>query len=240
MGTPQNKKFLVGNFLGREWFDKHHRILFCGIAKVSSSFWKQVLTVLGKSETYSSPFEVKGARSVGVLSRIQQYTELNDMDNASEFNLTTAFMFVRNPYARLYSGYVDKLYTPIPGMFQVIGREAALTVRNCSKDFEYAYDITFREFVQYILQLYKDNKYIDGHFKPMTEKCDACAIPYTFIGHLETLEDDAKYLMSKWRQMRQLREYLLKDYTMFGYDDKPKELFDRKTLIVDHVYLDGL
>ncbi|WAR28899.1 CHSTE-like protein [Mya arenaria] len=305
MRIPQNKKYSVGNMNGHELIEEGHNILICPIPKVSSTFWKEVLSVVGTNGTYSWPTETELLKEIKskVLNRAQYYKDLKHMDNESELNLTTAFIFVRNPYARLYSGYIDKVYTPTGRCWIENWGKVANTIRNGSKDYEY--DITFREFVQYILQLYKDNKTINAHFQPMTEICDACAIPYTFIGHLETFVDDAKYLIIRvWCNlqirgyisklsrfpfskseistlteerymdavinelgnrkdisaiknqrteayiqayqtipltvMRQLREYLLKDCTLFGYDDKPKELFDRNTLIVDHHYLDGL
>ncbi|XP_052784397.1 carbohydrate sulfotransferase 9-like [Mya arenaria] len=341
---------------GREKIVKHHSILYCPISKIGTKFFGKVLQYLVTNSTYASQYNDNGKYGHKIIQKIEKSRELNDMQHSAELNVTTAFMFVRNPYARLFSAYVDKIYTPNFGMGDTIGREAATTVRNYTKDSNYKHDITFREFVQYILKLDKDHKTIDGHFRPMSDHCDACAVPYTFIGQLETLQDDVSYLMNQWRnefpyfkfkfndfekesaihdaryevgklffnrkypddknfpfynksvriwcslqirgiiskhsrfpftknkatmitkdrftaalmdalenrkdisaikdqrteayiqayhtipltEMRQLREYVLKDCKLFGYDDSPKELFDRNVSTIDHLYLDGL
>jgi len=57
-------------------------------------------------------------------------------------------------------------------------------------------NVTFKEFV---LVLIDDNKSgsLNGHWRPFYKNCFPCHIKYDFIGHYETIEEDAKYVLEK-------------------------------------------
>jgi len=57
-------------------------------------------------------------------------------------------------------------------------------------------NLTFREFVLLMI----DNSSIafsDKHWRPVYDSCLPCRVPYDFIGHYETLQEDAKYVLEK-------------------------------------------
>jgi len=54
----------------------------------------------------------------------------------------------------------------------------------------------FEEFVQYILrQAPEGQEYLDNHWRPQYNLCQPCHINYDFIGHYETLRQDAEYVL---------------------------------------------
>ena len=51
--------------------------------------------------------------------------------------------------------------------------------------------VRFQEFIQY----FSDNKTRNAHWQQYEKLCHTCVINYDFIGHLETLEEDASFLL---------------------------------------------
>ena len=201
-GTPQPTSFKVENIAHNVFFENTHGVLFCGIAKVSSTFWTEMLAVLRKGDTYDSPFQLNLSMARKIVPRFEAVKKAFRKQKLKRMlEISTSFMFTRDPYARLYSGYVNKIYSPNMMYWKMYGRKIAQTtkVNPSNMSLAYGHDISFRELIQYLLQLWKDGKRIDNHFRSMSEQCDPCAMPFDFIGQLETLKQDAEYLLQTWR-----------------------------------------
>ncbi|XP_021345054.1 uncharacterized protein LOC110445019 [Mizuhopecten yessoensis] len=109
------------------------------------------------------------------------------------------FLFIRDPYSRLFSGYVDKLFSPNYVFWKVYGKFGIEHVRtNRSRnDLICGHDLSFREFVKTVIYAEKYNTHRDGHFTAQYEHCDPCKYKYDVIGKLETLAQDTFYLLKK-------------------------------------------
>jgi len=58
------------------------------------------------------------------------------------------------------------------------------------------HDVTFKEFVQYVLETARRGyEHIDHHWRPQYNLCHPCHIKYDFIGHYETLHQDAEHVL---------------------------------------------
>ena len=57
-------------------------------------------------------------------------------------------------------------------------------------------DVTFGEFVRYIIDR-RSQPLRDFHWTPQSVQCQPCRVRYDFIGHLETLRDDARYVLDR-------------------------------------------
>ncbi|XP_045199169.2 carbohydrate sulfotransferase 11-like [Mercenaria mercenaria] len=192
--TIQNQSDLYKHKL---LIDKKHLIYYCPIAKVSSTFWKRILTVITSQGKLNSPFEItlQGVK----LSKIEELStqEVRGLKESGD-----SFMFVRDPYARLFSGYENKLYNANLYFWKQIGSHVVHIVRKTHDIVytKYGFDVTFQEFIKYILYLSESGRNINGHFSPMSNRCDPCSTHFNYIGKLETIADDAKYLISKWQK----------------------------------------
>lgn len=113
-------------------------------------------------------------------------------------------MFVRHPFKRLLSCYKDKftLRDKYALRFQYFyGREIVgkYRVNPSNASLENGQDVTFEEFIEYLTDtppsqsLYKFNV----HWQTFNNLCFPCGIKYDYIGHLETLEEDAGYILSR-------------------------------------------
>ena len=107
------------------------------------------------------------------------------------------FTFVREPFERILSAYKDKFLYPRPGdrpILQFHGTEILKNFRpNASKSaFEKLDDITFREFIEYLVTKgsNKSTPVMDFHWDNYANFCGMCAVKYDFIGHYETIEED--------------------------------------------------
>jgi len=62
---------------------------------------------------------------------------------------------------------------------------------------EFAKPVTFSEFVRYVLWKHKHYHQVDGHWQPQYDVCRPCHIKYDFLGYYETMQNDAKHVLSK-------------------------------------------
>lgn len=109
------------------------------------------------------------------------------------------FMIVREPYGRMVSGYIDRFITfPLTwdrygkGVIHKFRTNATAHALNCG------HDVTFPEFVKYVIYSQKTRWNLDFHFAPMSVKCDPCDqnVNFDYIVHLETLEEDLSHILS--------------------------------------------
>lgn len=99
--------------------DRDHHLVYCPIEKVGSSFWKRVFSILKHRGTTKrqldsniSVFNLSGVgiHRKGKLDKLEPKSLLSQhYDLVQSFK---AFLFVRDPYERLFSGYIDKFFTP--------------------------------------------------------------------------------------------------------------------------------
>ena len=101
------------------------------------------------------------------------------------------FMFVREPYSRLWSAYVDKFL--LPDYWNVDG--VRITRRRPGVSREAAkcgHDVTFAEFVDYVTSVPASK--LNDHYGPYHLLCSPCLFLPHVIGKMETFDQDAKYV----------------------------------------------
>ena len=120
--------------------------------------------------------------------RLYQYTEA---ERSKRLQSYFKFFFVREPLGRLLSAYKDKFI----GADQGVSKRARAAIVQAYRphDFNPNYNfVNFSEFIQYFSQ---ENVYRNQHWRQYERLCHPCAIKYDFIGHLETLEEDAALVL---------------------------------------------
>ncbi|XP_071103646.1 uncharacterized protein [Haliotis cracherodii] len=174
-------------------------LLYCAIPKCGTTFWRRVVVALTRKDpTIRSPFllsysdfNVNKAAFNRTLLKPKNFPALQNLLNNS-----LKFVFTRNPYHRLFSSYVDKIYAPNNQFWEVIAKKAALLVRKDNRDpnATCGQDLTFGEMVRYLNTL-SPRKY-DEHFLPASLKCDVCSVEYDVIGKMETFIKDMSYILN--------------------------------------------
>ncbi|XP_067660509.1 carbohydrate sulfotransferase 12-like [Haliotis asinina] len=157
------------------------RYSMCMIPKIGSAFWRQVNTAYRKTVHKSV---TKEAYDISI-----------EYDRGSALKLSnTMLTFVRDPYMRLFSGYVDKLFYINPSFWNTLGRSVIRYNASHTKSSRGGHEVTFAELVNYVIYCHENKKDIDSHFKPISQHCRFCEIDYTYIGKMETFKDDVVYM----------------------------------------------
>ena len=109
-------------------------------------------------------------------------------------------MFVREPFERLLSAYKDKYLHPRAGdkdpFITVFGRKIIRNFRqNATQEaLQRGYGVKFPEFIEYIINRGAEE---DWHWANYEDVCGFCDIKYDYVGHYETLMEDAKYVLER-------------------------------------------
>ena len=107
------------------------------------------------------------------------------------------FMFVRDPLDRLLSAYKDRFLLNHSLEYFKEGREIFKTFRSKEEVKLYGKEgskpIQFEEFLRWVIS-WKDVAKHNIHWRPYYAHCLPCGIHYDFIGKLEKVAADAKYI----------------------------------------------
>ena len=163
--------------------DDENKIIYCTIPKVSSTTWKRVLGDLRGLDK-----NIERIHRRELWRWLYQYTEEERLKRIKTY---FKFVFVREPLHRLLSAYKDKFI----GRDRAYGRKVRRQIVKAYRPQDYKpnykdVNITFAEFIQY----FSNDVKRDQHWRQYEKLCHPCVINYDFIGHLETLEEDAALL----------------------------------------------
>ena len=180
--------------------DEERRLLYCYVPKVGSTFWIRVLDIIIQNRNVHNPFDIPRLQvDKDVMKNIRN--EVIDEIDTSEW---VKFLFVRNPYERLLSTYIDKFVSPnkyyyLGGMYFVerYRANASTESKTCG------HDVSFPEFIEGILS----DCFPDGHWCPIYKLCRLQNIKYSFIGKMETFSQDAKLLLNQIDTMSVIKQF---------------------------------
>jgi len=162
--------------------DDENKMIYCTIPKVSTTTWKTVLLDLRGVKTN------KSVHQWHLWKRLYEYTE-----EEREIRLQTyfKFVFVREPLHRLLSAFKDKFI----GYDLKVSRSDRNAIVKSYRPHDYdpsgENQVSFPEFIKY----FSEDIYRNQHWRQYEKLCHPCVINYDFIGHLETLEEDAALLL---------------------------------------------
>lgn len=132
------------------------------------------------------------------------------------------YMFVREPYGRLLSFYVDKLmasntyYWKVVGIYAVKGRSRTEAGYRCG------HDVSFPEFIKYVIKTLSTGKNVDPHWVEMERNCRTCDIRYDYIGKMETFAQNADEILIKLG-LNKTAEYLRQHGAVDADEDAIKD-----------------
>lgn len=211
---------LTGGALERAFVSTERRVVYCPVEKTASTFFRRFMYQLDHTDPMRSPFEVPVKMIYGCGRLLTSLEDLarsfnarrgnrnenpNDSGETSAANHIQAFLnsskkfiFVRDPYARLFSVYIDKLQAPNPTFWEKWGIPAVKKFRKRPSEISVkcGHDVTFSEFLKFTLESGANLDKMDPHVRPIFQLCDPCGANYDVIGHMETFRRDTLYLSS--------------------------------------------
>ena len=122
----------------------------------------------------------------------------NTSDSSKRLVTHFKFLFVREPFHRLLSGYKDKFFGKNRLYTNRLRKKIVKAYRpqDVEKVATKTNNVTFIEFLKYIVT---SSNYLalDPHWRQCELLCFPCSFKYDFIGHFETLVEDVPYMLKK-------------------------------------------
>ncbi|XP_052071953.1 carbohydrate sulfotransferase 11-like [Mytilus californianus] len=225
--TSYTAKNTEGTLRNHFVIDRKHKFIYCAMEKIGSTFWRRLFQIISGSSKKTSPFDIPPGAALG--GHQETFKTLSFDDIHSVLSSSKKFIIVRDPYARLYSGYMDKLFSANLMFWESIGKFGVETFRdkpsNISK--KCGHDLTFTEFIKYFIHSETHNKRRDGHFLPMYDHCRPCEIKYDIIAKMESMSKDTLSVL-EILNMTELHDTLEKQFT----EDTREDSFIDQTKIL--------
>jgi hypothetical protein len=205
-------------------------------SSILASMWQAHDAMTGQSTFAGSPH----ARYPALNPFVEDLGSLDGAEREAFLSLTF-FSVVRNPYARAASAYLDKVARTKSTDFVVRNRLASVGI-------DWDQTPTLETFLEAVVQI--DPRQLDWHFCPQHVNLLAAVLEPDFVGHLERMEDTARYLGAHgvefrkfmphpWhatdadrqvkaligpREAELIRRYYELDFTLYGYSEDPERL----------------
>ena len=150
--------------------NEKYKILFCYIPKIACTQWKAIMTSLNQAKP-----EYHWIHDTRNFQFLSEYPA----DEATRMLKTYfKFLFVREPFERLLSAYLNKFYSGDPVFHDGFGKQIIKLYRPGGKPEDK--NITFDEFLNYVLHI--GNGYWNEHWQTYDKLCHPCWVHYDFIG----------------------------------------------------------
>ncbi|KAK3593178.1 hypothetical protein CHS0354_039664 [Potamilus streckersoni] len=217
-------------------------MVYCITPKVGCTFWKRIFRFLNKDYVGEpkNPFDI-----TRMFSHFGPINHMEKIDltpgNITILARNFTFTFVRDPYARLWSAYVDKFL--LPDFWVAFGKNIVAQNRPnaTQKSLKCGHDVSFREFLQHILNRIKLGRRVSSHYLPIHQLCSPCHIHFDAIGKLETFKQDVDYILRRLGLSFLMENYTFQtheedeivtliDYNFWLEKRLPEECFDPVTI----------
>ncbi|XP_022088934.1 carbohydrate sulfotransferase 11-like [Acanthaster planci] len=175
-----------------------HKILYCFVPKVGCSNWKRVLMVLAGLREETEGISSNEAHFKNGMKRL---SALTPSEQKIRLKTYTKFMYARQPFLRILSAYRNKfadikMYRKEP-YFQGFAKRIMKHYRKDAtpRELQTGENITWHEWVTYLTNP-TERAGFDDHWQEIYKMCSPCKVKYDYLGKLETIGDDARYMLT--------------------------------------------
>ncbi|CDF38105.1 Carbohydrate sulfotransferase [Chondrus crispus] len=173
------------------------RLVFCPVPKAASSNWKYLIRRWERVPDFANLSRAHRPATSG-LRYLADYAPA-EAEAILRDPTYFRFVFVREPYARLLSCYMDKFRNTDPEYVRAEYRTflAALKGWTFARDVDVERDprLTFAHFVQAVADMPVQD--MNAHWMPQTAYCAIGVLPYDFVGRMENLKQDVDYVFRR-------------------------------------------
>ena len=186
--------------------DEGRHLVYCAVPKVGSSVWKRVFRILNNLEPRGSLF-----RQSGLLAHVHT-EDLTFYNKGSQWKRkmlrsSLKFLFVRDPFARLFSAYIDKIFLPFGfgQAAQIVNERGQNSFdlfspfsQNSESDEKCRMAIpTFATIVHEAVSDPRSVLQYNPHFVPIYRQCKPCTTHFNIVGKMESFLQDTEYILRK-------------------------------------------
>ncbi|CAL1528957.1 unnamed protein product, partial [Lymnaea stagnalis] len=172
--------------------DDRHQILFGQMAKVASTNLGRIFAIMAGLFNSSDPDDIDPEQVHTIINHRETHlSEFPINDIIYRINTYYKFVFVRDPFERLLSAFIDKFSPPRPGYFEKIAKNIVRIYRKSSFHWK---PIAFPEFIEYVSEAGRVIR-TDNHWMPFHELSRPCELRYDFVGTIYTMHDDLQHVL---------------------------------------------
>lgn len=198
--------FKSSQVVQRYYVDRNANLSYCKVPKAGSSLWTRIfMTLQGYQQNRIEEWE----HTTRVYKIFQK--SRNTLHSYKPFfsprlpeETSVKVIVSRNPYSRLFSAFIDKIY-----LLDKDRISHTIAQENGKTNFSCGHNVTFQEFLDYVVSRAADGKEINRHWAPVYLLCHPCDVRYDVIGKVETLTEDIKYTLNQARVSKTARNKLL-------------------------------
>jgi hypothetical protein len=168
-------------------YSKKYKLAYRLVPKVGSTFMIQVYSIL---KDYGNTKKVLNLSRGDIHNgRADNFRKIMPLKSLKDY---TVLIMARNPYSRLYSAYVDKIY--ILNTFSLCKDVISKLFGTNAQKNNCKFDISFEQFLEYYLE--KGGHSEEGHYGPIVSKTigkKICNLENIIIVKQETFSDDVDH-----------------------------------------------
>ena len=94
-------------------------------------------------------------------------------------------------------------------------------------------NVTFPEFIRYVIDSWHAGDRLDRHWIPQSTLCQPCQYHYDFIGHHETLYEDADTVLERLNVEIDPQDVVVNEFPRVSYDD---QMFEKSSTVMEEFY----
>ncbi|CAK8673886.1 unnamed protein product [Clavelina lepadiformis] len=192
LGLPDKTEKRVRFVLSRPY-----NLTYCFVPKAGCTNWKKVILLLNNYvSSYEELAKFHHDYIHGIVAK-QYRTDTVGFPKNTDHHLK--MIVVRDPYDRLLSSYNDKLGPHSDGsrpQYHTTSEKIHNNYQSPTAIKQLAL-ATFEEFINYLTQGKNsiNTGTVNNHWTTYNSICQPCALKYDVISHLETIDEDARYVM---------------------------------------------
>ena len=169
-------------------YSSKYNFKYCKVPKVGCSFWTQAITVLNNGAAVADNVFGIPRKSVHI-----KLTSPNRVKfDSNERQKSRSVLVSRDPYSRLYSAFLDKIFLQRRGLRKLTRNNMHYTDNvTCGPE------ITFQEFLHDILKAAFEGKQLNRHWAPIMSLCNPCNVtPFTLVKQ-ESFSADVEFALKE-------------------------------------------
>ena len=173
-------------------------LMFCPMCKLASTYWTRFFHMLDHygRDVIKSPYDVPINEAPPTNERMTVTLGSHETSLDGYYK----FLFVRDPYSRLLSAYVDKVFAPNPTFWRIFHKLGMKYLKKSRVAVKCGSDITFSDYIRIVVQAHRTNPIsgsADCHDATYMFSCHPCEVQYDFVGKMESFSRDSMLLFEK-------------------------------------------